>query len=1841
MNRSIILSHESKLVLWSFFQVCQRNLWHSRSLAKSIFLLVIVLPLIAIINTYRAQAQIAPAPDGTGTLVTPNGNRIDISGGQLSGDKANLFHSFTQFGLNAEQIANFLTNPSIQNILGRIVGGDPSVINGLIQVTGGNSNLFLMNPAGIVFGPNASLNVTGAFTATTANGIGFGSNWFSASGPNNYTALVGNPSTFNFSMSQPGAIINAANLTLGEGQNLTLLGGTVASTGTVSAPGGQIMISAVPGEKLVRLSQTGSPLSLEFQPLPQSGNQPQAWNLPILSLPQLLTAGGGGNANKLTVNNDGTVQISGSGIAVGTGDVAAGNVTAKTATLWANRNLTLVESQLRTTGDLNLLAQDTVQVRDSVANSFIAQAGEKLYLQGNQSVDIFALNHPASGLFSSGDMVLRSSNTVGGDAHFTADGNFRIEKLDGNLGGLFSPYDPVVRASGDVSFQSYTGASLHILARGSVNIPDGVTITARETLEQPFINENVTLSDGTTISINGNRQPTLDIRAGTIAIGTPPGISGSTAGFSPGAPDTSGTETSADITIGNITVTNDQGNRGVVFLTNQYNPNTSLPGGSITTGQINASGGSVTIDARNNIRTPGISTRSDNSCCQIRNIKLISTAGDINVSQGTLDSSSTGYGGGAIALNANGNITTGNITSTGGDLAYIDGNTNNGTITITSNSGFVNVGNLTSTGANEGGAITLNANSNITTNNIDTSGSSGGTISISSNAGTVNVTGTVNSSSTAGYGGGAIALDAGGDITTNVIRTGSDGGVNKADVSITSRNGSISINNPDSDGNSVVGRSITLNAPGALRVAGSLNARRDGQGNAGNITIGRTLVPSSITVGTISTRNRGDEGGGGNIEITTSGTFNATGAFSISDGLPVNSIAPNSVSISSEAFSDSGGTINITANGGITTGAGIASNSRSSGNGGNITLTSNNGAINTGTGTLNSSSGGTGGAIALNANSNITTGDINSDSGGNGGGAIAITSNTGSVSVGNLDSSSNDNGGVIALNANSNITTGNIDTSGFSAGGAVTINSGGNVRVNSINTRGTYFLSSPGGSVNITANGVIQGTGVIPSAGEFSSVPANTTIFTQGTTPGTISIQHSGGTDNVPFSVGDAAVNGTAGAINAGGSSVISASPVNRFPVLPNGGRGTPNESLINITSVNSPPTLTATSLSISGQKNLPFTITYADLNPVINDVNGDNRVIRIDSIPAGTLRRNGNDVVAGSILSPGDRLEYTPQQGATGNVNVFTISASDGVSSSTPSNITVNFVNTPPTLTANSQLTGATANQPLTITYSDLNPRVNDVNGDRTFVRIDAIPAGTLRRNGNDVVAGTILSPNDRLEYIPPQNATGSNVNALIISASDGDLSSPQIPINVQVAPVTLPRPEDPGNIQRNTPPTVAPTLPGGNPTPLVALDPAVAGIDDKFTNQFASHLGLEPRSERQRRISLEETRDILLKIEKETGVKPAIIYVSFAPSGGNETSLQTEQDTDQLDLLIVTRKGAPIRKSVPTAKRAEVLQVAQQLRYAVNEEESTDNNDYLAPAQQLYKWMVEPLEAELKAKGINNLLFITDEGLRSVPLAALHDGKQFLVEKYSVGFTPSLYLTDTRYVSIKNSQVLAMGASKFQDQAPPLPAVPQELSIVAQDIWRGKFFLNQNFTLNNLKSLRKYQPYGIIHLATHGKFEAGTLDNSYIQLWDSKLRLSQLRDLELDNPTVELLVLSACETASGKGYEEAELGFGGVAAKAGVKTALASLWEVSDAGTLGLMTEFYKNLKTAPIKAEALRQAQIAMLKGQVRLENGQLRTSLRGVSLPSESPDAKRQKVLTHPFYWAAFTMIGSPW
>lgn len=333
-------------------------------------------------------------------------------------------------------------------------------------------------------------------------------------------------------------------------------------------------------------------------------------------------------------------------------------------------------------------------------------------------------------------------------------------------------------------------------------------------------------------------------------------------------------------------------------------------------------------------------------------------------------------------------------------------------------------------------------------------------------------------------------------------------------------------------------------------------------------------------------------------------------------------------------------------------------------------------------------------------------------------------------------------------------------------------------------------------------------------------------------------------------------------------------------------------------------------------------------------------------------------------------------------------------------------------------------------------------------------------------------------------------------------------------------------------------------------------------------------------------------------------------------------------LDLMLVTASGKLLHRRITEANRATLTKTMQAFRMGVVREDS-DPDDYLKPGQQLYRWLIAPVESQLREEKINQLIFCLGPGLRSVPMAALHDGKQFLIERYNLALIPAFNLLDRQSRTSAQTRILAMGASTFNDQ-PPLPGVPIELSTVTQQPWQGTTLLNQSFTLTNLRAQRARFPYGIVHLATHAEFASGDVSQSYIQFWDQKLRLDQLQSLGLRNPPVQLLVLSACQTALGD--RRAEMGFAGLAVQSGSKAAIASLWSVSDSSTLLLMQEFYRELKIAAVKADALRDAQIEMIRRPDRIRS-QVRDRRLAAELASQN--------LAHPFHWAAFTLIGNPW
>ncbi len=406
--------------------------------------------------------------------------------------------------------------------------------------------------------------------------------------------------------------------------------------------------------------------------------------------------------------------------------------------------------------------------------------------------------------------------------------------------------------------------------------------------------------------------------------------------------------------------------------------------------------------------------------------------------------------------------------------------------------------------------------------------------------------------------------------------------------------------------------------------------------------------------------------------------------------------------------------------------------------------------------------------------------------------------------------------------------------------------------------------------------------------------------------------------------------------------------------------------------------------------------------------------------------------------------------------------------------------------------------------------------------------------------------------------------------------------------------------------PPALSPFSAGGSrlPTGIEERD-----AEQRLTAEFSNLASFGPHHSR----TTVDARTLTQQIEDTTGLKPALIYITFVPT---QTHLMSEaigpKTNDTLEVTLVTAKGIT-RKLLTTVDRGRILAMAKSFRQEVTNPLRTHTTSYLRPAQQMYQWLIAPLEAELKAQSISNLVFLPDAGLRSIPYSALHDGNAFLIQHYSVSMMPSISLTDVSYRDIRSAQMLTIGISESTQGQSPLPSVTTELTALNQLWSNSRTLKNQQATLNNLKAARSQYPFPIIHLATHGNFSSKTDRNSYIQLWGEKLQLNQIRNLGWNNPPVELLVLSACKTAIGD--RETELGFAGLAVQTGVKSTIASLWSVNDTATTALMVSLYQHLKTSPIKSEALRQAQIDL-------------------ALSTTTP-------FRHPYYWSAFTLIGNPW
>ncbi len=338
-----------------------------------------------------------------------------------------------------------------------------------------------------------------------------------------------------------------------------------------------------------------------------------------------------------------------------------------------------------------------------------------------------------------------------------------------------------------------------------------------------------------------------------------------------------------------------------------------------------------------------------------------------------------------------------------------------------------------------------------------------------------------------------------------------------------------------------------------------------------------------------------------------------------------------------------------------------------------------------------------------------------------------------------------------------------------------------------------------------------------------------------------------------------------------------------------------------------------------------------------------------------------------------------------------------------------------------------------------------------------------------------------------------------------------------------------------------------------------------------------------------------------------------------------------DHIELIAIPPSGKEIHKVIPNVKQDELTETVQSFLDSIRDPSS---NDYLEPSQKLYNWIIRPLDSELKGAKVKTLIFVMDGPLRAIPIGALHDGKQFLVQKYATATVPSMGLANLKIPDRRNSKILVMGLTKASQGFAALPNVEIETKIITSKILteNAELFLDEKFTIANLKQQQNKKNYGIVHIASHAQFLNDLSDGAFIQFWNEKLKLSDLRTMRIGGEPIEMLTLSACQTAVGK-----NLGLSGTALIYRAKSVLASLWAVSDAGTTPLMLDFYNYYPRAKSKAIAIQQAQLNLLEGRVKIEGGNIQGigNLPAIPLNQFSGDIN----LKHPYFWASFILVGN--
>ena len=312
----------------------------------------------------------------------------------------------------------------------------------------------------------------------------------------------------------------------------------------------------------------------------------------------------------------------------------------------------------------------------------------------------------------------------------------------------------------------------------------------------------------------------------------------------------------------------------------------------------------------------------------------------------------------------------------------------------------------------------------------------------------------------------------------------------------------------------------------------------------------------------------------------------------------------------------------------------------------------------------------------------------------------------------------------------------------------------------------------------------------------------------------------------------------------------------------------------------------------------------------------------------------------------------------------------------------------------------------------------------------------------------------------------------------------------------------------------------------------------------------------------------------------------------------------------VILRLPDQPLQYFTTPVSASVVAETAAQLRQQLV---IRSRREYFPAAEMVYQWLIGPARTAIDSSGVDTLVFVLDGALQSLPMAALYDGSHFLIEDYGVALAPGLKLLKPQPWDTTNLDVLVAGLTEGRLGRSPLPYVASEIEKITATFERSTVLLNRGFTQKTLPENLESANYPIVHIATHGQFSS-IPEETYLIAWDGRITVRELSQILQVNPSdraaIQLLVLSACETASGD--RRAALGLAGVAIKAGARSTVATLWAINDEATAQFAGYFYKQLtQPGATRATALRTAQVQLLK------------------------DPQYQ----HPIYWAPYILLGS--